>query len=432
MFAEINALQTTSVIRLTLAVSKASYLPFHGSRYIQNGKITENTGLSSRSVPRCPQQYPEYNAGLCYKKCKKRNGWAFVRAVGPVCWGCPSSHPSEEALLCYRNCPRDKPYKSTFNCFGNCPGGYRNDGLTCFRDAHIFGSDNSGCPWYDICGLTFSRGCSKCPSGYHNDGCTCRRDPHAILRPNHIRGVGVVLRSYGRGVGKVLLFVPEYESRFDTPACSIGNWQATSHVNSNTEVLKFVNDNQRVIVFGFRGTNEGADWLKNMDFWHSFTTVSGRNFYLHRGFKACYMNIADWFERQYQSAIFTGYKIILTGHSLGGAEATIAAVYAAGKFNRAPDAVITYGAPLTGNKAFANYYRMVVGCHRTLRFVALNDPVPHIPRVFGYTHVCSGTRVVSDALPVFEAHDLYVGYQNGITRKYGNSISIKAGCDTAF
>ena len=45
------------------------------------------------------------------------------------------------------------------------------------------------------------------------------------------------------------------------------------------------------------------------------------------------------FEEQYQETISTGYKIILTGHSLGGAEAVIAAVYAAGKLNHAPDAV---------------------------------------------------------------------------------------------
>ena len=289
LFTDINALpQTTRVIKLAYAVSKATYLPIQGSRYLQNGKIIENTGLSTTSVPRCPSNYPEEQAALCYQSCVKASDWAFVRPVGPVCWGCPSSHPSEEASLCYRYCPRDKPHKSTFNCFGDCPSGYRNDGLTCFRDAHIFNSDNSACPWYDKCGLTFSRGCSKCPAGYHNDGCTCRRDPHAISRPKYIRGVGVVLRSYGRGVGKLKMSSPKYEIAYDTPACSIGNWQAISFVNRSSAVLKFVNANQRLIVFGFGRIDLADNLIKYVDIQHSSTTVNGTTFNLHNGFKDCY------------------------------------------------------------------------------------------------------------------------------------------------
>ena len=366
----------------------------------QNGKIVENPS-STRFSARCPYDYPEKQAALCYKPCEKRS-----KIVGPVCWGCPSSHPSEEASLCYRNCPRDKPHKSTFNCFGDCPSGYRNDGLTCFRDAHITSSDNSACPWYDKCGLTLSKGCSKCPSGYKKDGCTCRRDPRAISRPKYNRGVGVILRSYGRGAGKAILLLPKYEAPYDTPACSIGNWIATSFVNNDTEVLKFVNDNQRMIVFGFRGTEATSlgDWFKNIDFQPSSTTVGGgTTFNLHKGFKDRYNNIASWFEEQYQEAISTGYKIILTGHSLGGAEAVFAAVYAAGKLNNAPDAVVTYGAPLSGNQAFVDYYGSIVGCGPTPRFTSKGDIIPGIPDAFGF----------------LQAHDLHVGYQKGLAAKYG-------------
>jgi hypothetical protein len=190
-------------------------IPIEGSKYLQNGKTIENPS-STRFGARCPYDYPEKQAALCYKRCEKRSDWAFVRPVGPVCWGCPSSHPSEEASLCYRNCPRDKPHKYTFNCFGDCPSGYRNDGLTCFRDARITSSDNSACPWYDKCGLTLSKGCSKCPSGYKNDGCTCRRDHRAISRPKYNRGVGVILRSYGRGAALLKIGVLN-----NTPWCVI-------------------------------------------------------------------------------------------------------------------------------------------------------------------------------------------------------------------
>ena len=241
----------------------------------------------------------------------------------------------------------------------------------------------------------------------------------------------MVLRSYGRGAGKAILLLPKYEAPYDTPACSIGNWEATSFVRSDTEVLIFINNDQKVIVFGFRGTEATSlgDWFKNFDFQPSSTTVGGTTFKLHKGFKDRYNNVANGFEEQYQSAISTGHKIILTGHSLGGAEAVIAAVYAAGKLNRAPDVVVTYGAPLTGNQAFVDYYKSVVGCDRTLRFTAKSDTIPTIPEAFGYQHVCPATEVDGGG-DFLRAHDLHVGYEKGLARKYGNNNSIKAGCDT--
>ena len=425
-----RALPPTKVIKLTLAVSKASYLPFSGSKYLQNGMIMENPN-STRFGARCPYEYPEMDAALCYKPCSKRSDWSFSKGIGPVCWGCPSDHPVEEAALCYRRCPKDKPKSAAFMCYGYCPKDYRNDGLTCFRDAHIFGSDNSRCPWYDICGLTFKRGCSRCPSGYSNDGCTCRRDPHMVVRPRYNRGVGVILKSYGRGVGRPILLFPKYEAPYDKPACSLKNWKAISHVKSDTEVLKFTNDEQRLIVFGFRGTESTSlsDWFKNIDFRPTSFSVGGTTFKTHNGFKSRYDNIASWFEDEYRKAIETGYTIILTGHSLGGAEAVIAAVFAAGNLKRRPDAVVTYGAPLIGDQAFANYYEKMVGCDRTLRFTSKKDIVPGIPKVFGYTHVCGETKVDVSASDFLQAHDLYDGYEKGLNGKYGNTVSIKSGCD---
>jgi predicted lipase len=239
-----------------------------------------------------------------------------------------------------------------------------------------------------------------------------------------------VLKSYGRGVGKALLLLPKYEAPYDKPACSQGGWTATTHVKSDTEVLKFVNDEQRLIVFGFRGTESSSlsDWFKNIDFQPTTSKVGGTAFKTHKGFKDRYNNIASWFESEYSKAIETKYTIILTGHSLGGAEAAIAAVHAAGKLNRRPDAVVTFGAPLVGNSDFVKYYQNNVGCDRTLRFISKGDIVPGMPNVFGYAHVCDETEVNGGG-DFLQAHDLHVGYRKGLANKYGNSNDIKAGCD---
>ncbi len=120
----------------------------------------------------------EYDAGLCYPVC--RTGFF---GVGPVCWQ-------------------------------DCPSGYHDDGATCRRDVHIFASDNSACPWWDICGLVGARGCSSCPPGFHNDGCTCRRDVHIFGK-----------QSFGRGVGQIptsCLSGMDYDAGLCYPPCPSG------------------------------------------------------------------------------------------------------------------------------------------------------------------------------------------------------------------
>jgi hypothetical protein len=120
-------------------------------------------GRGAGVVPQSCGPVRELDAGLCYSQCKPG-----FHAVGPVCWG-------------------------------TCPGGYADDGATCRRDAQIISADNSKCPGYDKCGLTFAKGCSTCPEGYSNDGCTCRRDVHIVGKSSYGRGVGTPPTSCGAG-----------------------------------------------------------------------------------------------------------------------------------------------------------------------------------------------------------------------------------------
>jgi hypothetical protein len=134
----------------------------------------------------------------------------YGRGVGAVPNACPDQQ--KDAGLCYTYC-RSGFYGVGPVCWGRCPSGYTDDGATCRRDAHIFASDNSRCPWYDKCGLTFAPGCSRCPAGYRNDGCTCRRDVHIFGKP-----------SYGRGVGKPMSCSSslQYDAGLCYPHCRSG------------------------------------------------------------------------------------------------------------------------------------------------------------------------------------------------------------------
>lgn len=137
-----------------------------------------------------------------------------------------------------------------------------------------------------------------------------------------------------------------------------------------------------------------------------------------------------------------GYKIVFTGHSLGGAVATVAAAKAR-KLGYAADLYV-YGSPRIGNEAFARFVTDQPG--RNYRVTHTTDPVPRIPPIFlGFRHispeywlmggaanktdygvndirVCEGTAKIgcnagSNGLD-FEAHVYYLGPIAGCSRPF--------------
>ena len=213
--------------------------------------------------------------------------------------------------------------------------------------------------------------------------------------------------------------------------CNVGGWVGTSFEKAETEVLLFTHAEQKLAIFGFRGTESTnlVDWAKNFKTKLVEAIISSSNFKLHQGFRDRYFDIQEWFENKYK-ALPQDYTIIITGHSLGGAMTTVAATYASGKLNRRPDAVITFASPLVGGKEFRDYYRNVVGCDRTLRIVNEGDFITATPLNKEYTHVCDALKVNGNSgwlssLNVVKIHSLYNGYGPGLA-KFAN---IDFGCD---
>lgn len=82
----------------------------------------------------------------------------------------------------------------------------------------------------------------------------------------------------------------------------------------------------------------------------------------------------------------TGYSFIITGHSLGGALASIAtASFGASGIKIA--ATYTYGEPRNGNSQFGSYALGFVGLANYYRVTHANDGVPSIPpSAIGFSH----------------------------------------------
>lgn len=150
-------------------------------------------GSPRRAKTSCPPTYHDDGA-----TCRQDNILAkdsYGRGVGVVPTACEGEL---DAGLCYEPC-RDGFDGVGPVCWRRCPPGMHDDGAFCRRDVDIISSDNSRCPWYDVCGIGLERGCSTCPAGYQNDGCTCRIDAWIFAKDTYGRGVGTPPTDCGPG-----------------------------------------------------------------------------------------------------------------------------------------------------------------------------------------------------------------------------------------
>jgi len=139
------------------------------------------------------------------------------------------------------------------------------------------------------------------------------------------------------------------------------------------------------LCMAFRGTNELADWLDNIN---AFSTkeLFGE---FHRGFwnsvEDVWESLNDKFRELQKQKV---RPLFLTGHSLGGAMATIAAAKLIHE-DKPFTSVYTFGQPRALTKATAQIFNMECKS-RFFRFHNNNDMVTRAPaRLMGYSHIGS-------------------------------------------
>jgi hypothetical protein len=105
-----------------------------------------------------------------------------------------------------------------------------------------------------------------------------------------------------------------------------------------------------------------------------------------------------------------GWHVMVTGHSLGGALATLFAADLAASVRSGSSSVrarvahismVNFGSPRVGNDAFCDAYGALV--RDSVRVVNGSDAVPTLPALLGYRHVSAGVRVTADGIVAAEA-----------------------------
>lgn len=190
-------------------------------------------------------------------------------------------------------------------------------------------------------------------------------------------------------------------SRIDTTTTDIKGFVARDPVKS-------------LVVVAFAGSGSTVrDWIADFAFLMVPYSLTGCTLCtIHSGFSI------GWSERRTTvlDAVTTamtenpGYSLVITGHSIGAAIATLAAAELR-IMNYSVD-TYTFGSPRVGNTAFATF---VTDQSPTLgnnyRMTHLNDPVPQLPPTWiGYQHtspeywLSDGTDTTND----YEASDVVV------------------------
>eukprot|EP00468_Gymnochlora_sp_CCMP2014_P008174 CAMPEP_0167758408 /NCGR_PEP_ID=MMETSP0110_2-20121227/10451_1 /TAXON_ID=629695 /ORGANISM="Gymnochlora sp., Strain CCMP2014" /LENGTH=169 /DNA_ID=CAMNT_0007644679 /DNA_START=478 /DNA_END=987 /DNA_ORIENTATION=- len=107
---------------------------------------------------------------------------------------------------------------------------------------------------------------------------------------------------------------------------------------------------------------------------------------IHAGFYDAYLCFKPRIIEFLKSKDVEGYPLVITGHSLGGALATIAAFDLTHMHEKQVHSVWTYGEPRNGNSIFSERYAKIIPTH--WRHTHRRDIVPHVPlQMQGYYHV---------------------------------------------
>lgn len=144
----------------------------------------------------------------------------------------------------------------------------------------------------------------------------------------------------------------------------------------NLEWFGFVLENEDAIIITFRGTQTDPDWIADAEIFQKPFPYCQTQPLVHGGFLSVYESMREELLSLLKS-LDSSKSLFVTGHSLGGALATLFSLDCALNTDFSAIYIYTYGAPRVGDEAFANLFNETVPA--SIRFVNLADLVPFVP-----------------------------------------------------
>jgi len=158
-----------------------------------------------------------------------------------------------------------------------------------------------------------------------------------------------------------------------------------------------------LIVVSFRGSSSILNFIDDADFPYTACEF-GTGCEAHAGFYASWTSTKAVVVSTVTAAVeqFPTYQLITTGHSLGGAVATLAGAYL--RLQGYSVDIYTYGSPRVFNKIGADFVTAQAG--GDYRVTHFDDPVPRLPPLLiGYRHTSpeywlSGGNATTNTYPI--------------------------------
>jgi pimeloyl-ACP methyl ester carboxylesterase len=188
---------------------------------------------------------------------------------------------------------------------------------------------------------------------------------------------------------------------WDTVSAPLSDWKLIGNDVTDAEAICCRDELASVTYVAFRGTESIKDVLA--DVWIVKSRLPGiietsglppaiaSRARVHSGFLYQFGSIAremcDYISQAPENAV------VLTGHSLGGALATLASLYVQVKYPGAKTKTCVFGSPRVGNSSFSDLMACLPS--QVERHVHGNDPVARLPHRLRWKHC--GTSVVYDA-----------------------------------
>lgn len=155
----------------------------------------------------------------------------------------------------------------------------------------------------------------------------------------------------------------------------VHNFRAKS-MGGISEPFGFILESPQEIIIAWRGSSSTTNWLSNMNAAQKKFKYIKEDCLTHRGFTDIYSSAREEI-LSILGTLSPEKTVYVTGHSLGGALATLCAIdIAANSAYRSPR-LYTYGSPRAGDPAFAKAFSSYV--RSSFRYANLFDVATYVP-----------------------------------------------------